>query len=66
MKRWLVLGSLVAVGALSITVTAYQAQTQRAPLPQLTKVKDNLYIIESSSPVAASAPAARTSPRSRR
>ena len=51
MRRWVVLGSLLVVAALSMTVTAYQAPTQRAPLPDLTKVKDNLYIIESSSPV---------------
>jgi glyoxylase-like metal-dependent hydrolase (beta-lactamase superfamily II) len=52
MKRWLVLTSLLAVGALSMTAAAYQAQTQqRAVLPDLTKVKDNLYIIGSSSPV---------------
>jgi glyoxylase-like metal-dependent hydrolase (beta-lactamase superfamily II) len=51
MKRSLVLGALVGVGALSMTVAGYQAPAQRAPLPDLTKVKDNLYIIESSSPV---------------
>ena len=51
MRRLVVLGSLVAVGALSITVAGFQAPSQRAPLPELTKVKDNLYIIESSSPV---------------
>ena len=51
MKRWVVLGWLVAAGALSMTVTAGLAQQQRAPLPDATKVKDNLYVIESSSPV---------------
>lgn len=51
MKRSLVLGALVGVGALSMTVAGYQAPAQRAALPELTKVKDNLYIIESSSPV---------------
>ena len=51
MTRWTLLGSLVAIGWLSMTVTANQPQTARAPLPEATKVKDNLYIIESSSPV---------------
>ena len=51
MKRWLVLGSLVSVGALSMTAAAFQAPAQRAPLPDATKVKDNFYVIESSSPV---------------
>jgi cyclase len=51
MKRWHVLGSLVAAGAVSISVAADQAPAARAPLPEPTKVKDNLYIIESSSPV---------------
>jgi glyoxylase-like metal-dependent hydrolase (beta-lactamase superfamily II) len=51
MTRWIVLSSLVAAGALSITVTAKQAQTARAPLPDATKVKDNFYVIESASPV---------------
>ncbi len=51
MKRWVVLGGLVAAWALSATVTTGLAQPQRAPLPDATKVKDNLYVIESSSPV---------------
>jgi glyoxylase-like metal-dependent hydrolase (beta-lactamase superfamily II) len=50
MKRALVLGLLIAAGTVSVVVAAYQ-QTPRAVLPDLTHVKDNLYIIESSSPV---------------
>jgi cyclase len=50
MKRAFVLGLLIAAGTLSVVVAGYQGQTARAPLPDLTKVKDNLYIIESSSP----------------
>jgi cyclase len=50
MRRLIVLGSLVSVGTLSITLAAQQAQPQ-APLPELTRVKDNFYIIESASPV---------------
>jgi glyoxylase-like metal-dependent hydrolase (beta-lactamase superfamily II) len=52
MKRWLVLGSVVAIGGFSMTLGAMQGQTQQlAPLPDLTKIKDNLYVIESSSPI---------------
>ncbi len=50
MRRLIVLGSLVSVGTLSITLAAQQAQPQ-APLPELTRVKENFYIIESASPV---------------
>jgi glyoxylase-like metal-dependent hydrolase (beta-lactamase superfamily II) len=46
MRRAVVLGSLVAVGALSVGV----AGQQRATLPDLQKVKDNLYIIAASNP----------------
>src|SRR4051812_32270333 len=53
MKRALVLGWLIVGGTLSAVVAgqnAAQNPAPRAPLPDLTKVKDNLYIIESSSP----------------
>ncbi|MFN7983860.1 MAG: MBL fold metallo-hydrolase [Vicinamibacterales bacterium] len=48
MKRGTVLGALIAVGALSVGLAGQQA---RATLPDLQKVKDNFYIIGSSSPV---------------
>ena len=53
MSRSIVLGWLVGVGALSIALSAHQAQQaqQKAPpppLPELTRVKENLYIIGSS------------------
>ncbi len=48
MKRSVVLGLLVAVGALSVGLAGQQ---QRATLPDLQKVKDNFYIIGASSPV---------------
>jgi cyclase len=49
MKRAVVLGLLIAAGSLS-AVVAGQNAPPRATLPDLTKVKDNLYIIEASSP----------------
>jgi cyclase len=52
MTRPVVLSWLVGVGALSITLSAHQAQQAQQktppPLPELTRVKDNLYIIASS------------------
>jgi glyoxylase-like metal-dependent hydrolase (beta-lactamase superfamily II) len=50
MTRTVVLGSLLAAGAVSLTALASQAPPQPAPLPDLTRVKDNLYVIGSSSP----------------
>jgi glyoxylase-like metal-dependent hydrolase (beta-lactamase superfamily II) len=50
MKRILVLGALVASSALSVALSGYQGQAPQAKLPDVTKVKDNLYIIEGSSP----------------
>lgn len=49
MNRGFVLGALIAVGGITVTV-AGQAPA-RAVLPDLQKVKDNFYIIASSSPV---------------
>src|SRR5262245_38586839 len=46
MRRVVLLAALVACGALSVAVSGYQAQQAPAPLPDATKVKDNLYIIE--------------------
>jgi cyclase len=46
----MVLGALLAVGGLSVAFA--QQQAPRPPLPELTKVKDNLYVIMSSTPGA--------------
>jgi cyclase len=47
MRRGVVLGALIVVGALSVGI----AGQQRAVLPDLQKVKDNFYIIDASNPV---------------
>src|SRR5207249_817629 len=47
MKRVTVLGALLVIGGLSAAIVAQQ-QPPRPPLPDLTKVKDNLYVIASS------------------
>jgi glyoxylase-like metal-dependent hydrolase (beta-lactamase superfamily II) len=49
MKRVTVLGALLVTGGLSAAIVAQQQQP-RPPLPDLTKVKDNLYVITSSTP----------------
>jgi cyclase len=49
MKRIVVLGGLIACGVLSAVVTAQQQQA-RPPLPDPQKVRDNLYVITSSTP----------------
>ena len=48
MKRHIVLGALLVVGGLSVAIA--QQQAPRPPLPDLVKVKDNLYVITSSTP----------------
>lgn len=48
MSRASILGALVIVGALTAAVAG---QAPRATLPDLQKVKDNLYFIDASSPV---------------
>jgi glyoxylase-like metal-dependent hydrolase (beta-lactamase superfamily II) len=49
MTRAKVLSWLSGVGVLSISLSAYQAPAQpKVPLPELTRVKENLYIIGSS------------------
>jgi glyoxylase-like metal-dependent hydrolase (beta-lactamase superfamily II) len=51
MKRSIVLGLLLAFGALSLTVAGYQGQARkRAKVPDIYKVKDNLYVIGGSQP----------------
>lgn len=51
MRRLIGLGMLLIVGALSVVAAGGQGQAPQAPLPDLVKVKDNLYMIGSSSPV---------------
>ena len=48
MTRPTALGSVLAIGVLSMTVAAAQQGQPKVPLPELTRVKDNLYIIGSS------------------
>jgi cyclase len=50
MRRGIVLGLLVTTGALSAVAAGYQAPAPQAALPDLVRVKDNLYMIEASSP----------------
>src|SRR5687768_376595 len=49
MRRSIVLGLLLGAGVWSITMAAQQPTP--APLPELTRVKENFFIIESASPV---------------
>jgi cyclase len=46
MKRGIVLGALIAVGALSLAVAAYQAPAQAPKVIQVDKLKDNLYVLK--------------------
>jgi cyclase len=62
MRRAIVLGGLIAVGGLSLVVSAFQApQPAAGPTPaalaatKIEKVKDNLYVITGSAPGAAGA-----------
>jgi cyclase len=50
MTRRMVLGTLLAVGGLSVAFA--QQQAPRPTLPELTRVRDNLYVIMSSTPGA--------------
>jgi len=50
MRRLIGLGALLGAGAFSVAVVGGQGQTPQAPLPDLVKVKDNLYMIAASSP----------------
>jgi cyclase len=50
MKRAIVLALLLGGGTLSVVLAGYQAPATQAPLPDLTRVKDNLYMIAASSP----------------
>jgi glyoxylase-like metal-dependent hydrolase (beta-lactamase superfamily II) len=50
-KRQVILGALVVLGGLTVAVA--QQQAPLPPLPDLMKVKDNLYVITGSTPGAA-------------
>src|SRR5438445_11920109 len=49
MRRIILLGGLIAVGGLT-AVVAQQQQQPRRPMPDAIKVKDNLWVITSSTP----------------
>jgi cyclase len=46
MKRALVLGALIGVGALSLAASAYQAQPQGPKVVEVEKLKDNLFMLK--------------------
>jgi glyoxylase-like metal-dependent hydrolase (beta-lactamase superfamily II) len=46
MKRTLVLGALLGIGALSLTVSAYQAQSSQPKVVETEQVRDNLYMLK--------------------
>jgi glyoxylase-like metal-dependent hydrolase (beta-lactamase superfamily II) len=47
MKRAMVLGVLIGVGALSLTVAGYQPPAQQGPkVVEVDKIKDNLYVLK--------------------
>jgi glyoxylase-like metal-dependent hydrolase (beta-lactamase superfamily II) len=46
MKRGFVLGLLAVVGALSLSLTAYQQPAQQARVVEVEKLKDNLFILK--------------------
>ena len=51
MRRVAALGAIVTIGALTMTAAAYQAQAPAAPkVIDIQKVKDNLYVLTSSTP----------------
>jgi len=51
MKRGILFSAFLVVASLSAVLSGYQQPAPRAVLPDLQKVKDNFYIITSSSPV---------------
>jgi cyclase len=51
MKRVVILALLTLTGGVTMTFAARQAQPKPAPLPEATKVKDNLWVIAGSSPI---------------
>jgi glyoxylase-like metal-dependent hydrolase (beta-lactamase superfamily II) len=52
MRRVIVLAALLSTAALSVVATGYQGQAgPQAKLPDVTKIKENLYVIEAASPI---------------
>ena len=51
MKRAVILALLILTGGVTMTFAARQAPPKPAPLPDATKVKENLYVIAGSSPI---------------
>ena len=51
MRRAIGFGTLLLIGGLSVGLAGFQQPAARAVLPDLQKVKDNLYVIAASSPV---------------
>ena len=50
MRRGIVLGALIAGGMLSMVVAAYQAPPSAQKVIEVEKLKDNLFVLKSSSP----------------
>src|SRR5438132_3163133 len=46
MKRAIVLGVLIGIGALSLAAAAYQAQPQGPKVGEVEKLKDNLFMLK--------------------
>jgi cyclase len=46
MKRSIVLGALIAVGALSLSMSAYQTPQQQPKVVEVEKLRDNLYMLK--------------------
>ena len=50
MRRSILLGVVIAVGALTMAVAAYQGAPQGPRVVDMLKLKDNLYVLTSSTP----------------
>src|SRR6478609_4391237 len=46
MKRVVVLGALITIGALSVGLAAFQAPADQPKVVQVDKLKDNLYVLK--------------------
>lgn len=50
MRRSIALGAVMVLGALSMAAAAFQAQNQAPKVVEMEKLKENLYVLKSSSP----------------